>query len=140
MDTKRATLDGFVERGLESDAKPEEFKRAAKRVKSVMKSMSRVFLPHDPLLRSQGPLVPYYWLVRNTNAEYQSQIRPFLVSFEDERARNRALAKDPKTAPRQDPVLSEYDRFNRSINDQVSIEGRYEILQRRFDEFELPAS
>ncbi len=135
QDTKRATLDGFVERGLEADAKPAQFSRAATRVKGVMKTMCQVFLPRDPLLRSQGQLVPYYWLVRNTAAEWHSQIRPFLVAFEEERKRNRILAKDPARASEQNPELSQYDQFNRSINDQVSIEGRFEILSRRFDDF-----
>jgi hypothetical protein len=139
-DTKRRTLDAFVDEGLESDARPGEFKRAASRVKAVMRQMNDVFTPNDKLLRSQGPMVPYYWLVRNTAPEYQGEIRSFLVMFEEERARNRALAKNPVTARRQDPELSAYDRFNRSINDQVSIEGRFDILERRFDDFEVAAA
>jgi hypothetical protein len=135
METKRVTLDGFVERGLESDAKPEEFKRAAKRVQANLKRMMKVFRPKDPLLRAQGQMVPYYWLVRNTKTEYRDQIRPFLVEFENARTRSRALARNPQTVARQDPELSRYDRHNRSINDQVSIEGRYEILSRRFEAF-----
>jgi hypothetical protein len=135
LDTKRATLDGFVERGLESDAKPVEFKRAATRVRRVMSSMNRVFLPQDPLLRSQGAMVPYYWLCRSTKREYLPEVRPFLVAFEDERSANRALAKDPVQVVNQDPELTQYDQFNRSINDQASIEGRFEILSRRFETF-----
>ncbi len=135
LDTKRATLDNFVERGLESDAKPAEFKRAASRVKKILRVMCDIFLPQDPLLRSQGQLVPYYWLVRNTGDDWLPQIRPFLISFEDQRTRNRALAKDPKRVSDMDPELTRYDQFNRSINDQSSIEGRYEILSRWFDDF-----
>ncbi len=134
-DTKRASLDGFVERGLESDAKPDEFKRAAKRVQAVLKKLTRIFLPNDPLLKRQGALVTYYWLVRQTRSDRLQAIRPFLVAFEDERARNRTLAKDSAKIGRQDPELNRYDQYNRSINDQVSIEGRFEILSKRFDRF-----
>jgi CHASE3 domain sensor protein len=59
-----------------------------------------------------------------------------LVAFEAARQENRKLLKDVQQAPLADPELSRYDQLNRSINDASSIEGRTEILLRRFEEFE----
>lgn len=137
VDTKRVTLDRFVAEGTQADAGVADFERAAKRVGRVFTAMAEVFTPRDPLLGTQGTFAVYYWLVRTVKAQYRHEIRPFLVAFEEARRRNRELARDPKRISDVDPELTQYDQFNRSINDQASIEGRYEILLRRFDEFEV---
>ncbi len=138
VDTKRVTLDRFVDEGRQADAGLEDFERAAARVESVFDMMATVFVPRDPLLATQGSFPVYYWLVRATKSNYRHEIRPFLIEFEDARRRNRDLVTDPERATEADPELTEYDRLSRSINDQGSLEGRFDILNRRFQAYELP--
>jgi hypothetical protein len=109
--------------------------RAAERVSGVLRQMSEIFTTRDPLLRTQGPLVQYYWLVRALPQAEHPFARAFLVAFEAARQANRLLARDADTADEVDTELSRYDHLNRSINDAGSIEGRYEILMRRFQEY-----
>ncbi|MEA2406943.1 MAG: hypothetical protein QOE69_1062 [Thermoleophilaceae bacterium] len=143
VETKRVVLDNFVEEalddivegGINADAGTEDFERAADRVRAQLDSLNRVFIERDPLLRTQGPLVPYYWLVRTLPDDVHPTIRPFLIEFERARQANRQLVKSVDTASQADPELSRYDQLNRSINDAGSIEGRTEILLRRFNEF-----
>jgi hypothetical protein len=137
VDTKKVSLDRFVEEGLQADAGTENFKRAASRVEHVFDAMTSVFVPHDPLLTA-GAFAVYYWLVRQTDEQFRHEIRPFLVAFEEARSLNRELAKHADTVSEVDPQLITYDSLNRSINDQGSLEGRFEILSSRFQEFELP--
>jgi len=139
VDTKRVTLDRFVEEGTQADAGIEDFERAARRVGAVFDAMATVFVARDPLLSTQGSFPVYYWLVRRTDPDYRHEIRPFLIEFEEERRFNREVATDPERLADVDPELSEYDRLNRSINDQRSLEGRFEILFTRFEQFELPS-
>ena len=135
VDTKRVTLDRFVSEGNQADAGTSDFERAADRVMNVYDKMTQVFVRRDPLLGSPGSFPVYYWLVRNTHDPSQHEVRPFLVEFEEMRTRNRQLARDPARAAEVDPELSEYDRLNRSINDQGSLEGRWEILTRRLEKY-----
>jgi hypothetical protein len=133
VDTKRVALDRFVDEGIASDSQVSGFQRAAKRVQDNLKRMNTVFLTKDPLLTSQGAVVPYYWLIRNAPIERVGEIRPFLVSFDESRRRNRELANDPATLRRADPTLMTYERYSRSINDPGSLEGRYEIILNAFE-------
>ena len=134
VETKRVSLDRFVEEGINADADAGDFERAGGRVKRVLDVMSEIFIAGDPLLRTQGPLVPYYWLVRTVPDDLHL-VRPFLLRFEELRTANKRLARDPATAQLMDQELGRYDTLNRSINDQGSIEGRFEILLKRFHEF-----
>ncbi len=136
VETKRVVLDRFVEEGTNADAGAEDFERAAERVRINLAAMTGIFIEHDPLLGTQGPLVPYYWLVRSTSPERHSSIRPFLVAFDELRRHNRQLAKQTRAGDEEDSELARYDRLNRSINDAASIEGRFEILLGRFRLFE----
>jgi hypothetical protein len=97
--------------------------------------MDEIFTTRDALLGTQGPLVPYYWLVRALPVETHPYVRAFLVAFEAARQANRRLAREAETVNEVDPELSRYDHLNRSINDAGSIEGRFEILMRRFLEY-----
>lgn len=133
VETKKATLDNLVEEGLNAaadiaDSTVHDFERAADRVLAVLRRMNEVFVPGDPLLGNQGVVVPYYWFIKNCAKEDLPLIRTFLVQFEEERDKNRAIAKDIDRADRADHVLSRYDQLNRSINDVGSLEGRVEIL------------
>ena len=136
VETKRVVLDRFVEEGIASDSQVSGFQRAATRVRENLRRMNSVFLPKDPLLRSQGSVVPYYWLIRNLSDESLPVVRPFLVSFDEERKKNRELANNPSTVQRADPTLMIFERYNRSINDVGSLAGRYEILSDALNEWE----
>jgi hypothetical protein len=135
VDTKRVRLDRFVEEGAQADAGVADFERAADRVRTNFDAMARIFTERDPLLAGQGVFPVYYWLVRNTDPDYHDEIRPFLVAFEEARKRNREIARDPERISELDPELTTYDQLNRSINDQGSIEGRYEILEEGLNQF-----
>jgi len=129
VDTKKANLDRLAEEGAKAASPKPDFERAAKRVEAVLDRMTKVFVPKDPLLSSQGPITPYYWLVRNakTGAE---MIREFLVHFDQERRENRK-----SDAHDVDRLLLEYDIMNRATNDPGSLSGRYIVLVKRFREF-----
>jgi hypothetical protein len=133
VETKRANLDRLVEEGLRAEAAEDDFRRAAGRVSRVLHTLDEIFLERDPLLSTQGALVPYYLLVRGIDANAIRAIRPFLVSFESARQINRRAAKDPNADV--DPEFARYDQLSRSINDARSIEGRLEVLEARLSEY-----
>lgn len=106
-----------------------DIRRSADRVKAVLDRMTEVFSDKDPLLASQAPIIPYYWLVRGLTPDRLSQLRPFLVNFDQQLRHNRAL---PSNQPR-DPELDSYYTMGRTSNDAASMRGRYRILRQRFD-------
>ena len=127
VDTKKVQLDRFVEEGIKSENF--DLERAKSRVTKVLDSMTHIFTDKDPLLTSQGPLPLYYWFVRTYGD--QEDTREFLSLFENERIRNRRLAKDrPDHADQQ--FLS-FDILNRSVDDQASYARRFEILSRYYE-------
>jgi hypothetical protein len=136
VDTKKISLDRFVDEGIQAEAQTKNFERAALRVKETLDQMLEIFIERDPLLSSQGPVSLYYWMVREYGDEYGQQIRPFLVQFEAKRKKNRLAARKPETPPEEiDAELLLYDTLNRSVNDQGSLEGRYAIIDSRFQDF-----
>ena len=135
VETKKTALDRFVKEGVNASATGSDFQRAAKRVQDVLRTMSRLFIDNDPLLRRQGPMVPYYWLVRGTRDDGLKLLRPFLLEFERARAENRRLAASESGKSLVDSTLLRYEALGRSINDPGSIEGRFEILLRAFERF-----
>jgi len=128
VETKRVNLDRLVEDALTADADTDALRRAAAQVAAVLGVMQTIFIQHDPLLQTQGPMVPYYWVARHVSKTERPKLRQFLVAFESRREENRRLARAKPGDPGIDQVLLRYDTLNRSINDQKSIEGRYEIL------------
>lgn len=123
VETKKKQIDELVDEGVQSEAKT--LKRTAKRVVNVLDQMDEVFLEKDPLLRSQGPIVLYYWLVRSHSAQHKDKIREFLVQFD--RARN-----DPA---QDDSELLQYNILHRSINNAISQVNCFAILEKRFMAF-----
>jgi hypothetical protein len=126
VDVKRVQLDRFVEEGIASET--DEFGIAADRVTSVLNRMIAVFVRKDPLLSSQGLVPVYYWLVREFGA--LDSLREFLIRFERSRKANSELAGTKPEAADQE--LLAFDLLNRNTNDQKSLRGRFEILQRRY--------
>lgn len=135
VETKRIALDEFVLEGMNADAKNSDLTRAAHRVQRVLNKMCEVFIDRDPLLATQGALVPYYWLVREAPTEALGYIRPFLVDFDDRRRANRKLLANPEQVHAADATLARYETFSRSINDPGSLEGRYEILAQALSQY-----
>lgn len=131
VDTKKTNLDKFADEAVK--AENPDFNRAADRVLAVLSRMATIFTQHDVLLASQGPVTPYYWLVRNADAKEDSMIREFLLKFQDLR-RVRAKADTQGSDLEQD--LGAYDMLNRNTNDQGSLTARYAILRRWFDTFQ----
>jgi len=137
VETKKATLDNLVAEGQNAEAEiadstVQDFERAADRVHAVLRRMNEVFVTQDALLGTQGVIVPYYWFIKKSAEDDLGLLRTFLVQFEEERAKNREIAKDPDEAERVNYTLSRYDQLNRSINDVGSLEGRVEILTASF--------
>jgi hypothetical protein len=135
VDVKRRRLDKFVEDliavSADADLGPEGLQQAARSVVRVLNDMADVFHSRDPLLKSQGQTPVYYWFVREVGP--RDSIRPFLEQFEASRKRNRELVEEVGTSGEEvDLDLLRYDQLNRSVNDQHSIRGRYEILRRRY--------
>lgn len=130
VDTKKVHLDRFVTEGLSAEARTDEFQQAKNRACAVLNKMAGAFAQKDPLLRSQGPVTIYYWMVRECPPLRFPQLRQFLVEFDAARKANKKASKGNIAAG--DSELLNYDLLDRSTNDQGSLEGRFEILRRRF--------
>jgi hypothetical protein len=129
LDTKKVHLDRFVAEGLSAEARADEFRQAQQRVLQFLNRMTEVFTARDPLLRSQGPVTLYYWLVRATEPQALARLREFLVAFDKLRKNNKRLSRNnPEQA---DPELLKFDVLDRSTNDQGSLEQRFNILRHR---------
>jgi len=135
VETKKIALDRFAQEGIDASATESDFERAAGRVSHVLSMMSDLFIDGDPLLSTQGPLVPYYWLVRVGSPEELDALRPFLLDFEERRRANRKIAANGTQGEAVDATLLRYDSLSRSINDPGSIEGRFEILSRELAQY-----
>ena len=131
VETKKSGLDRFVTEA--TLMQNEDVKSSANRVRTNLSRMINIFIENDPLLRSQGPLTVYYWFCRSLKDNQTVKVREFLLNFENRRKQNREIA--PKQQKRVDPELAAYDNYNRSTNDQGSLNGRFKILSRQFAEF-----
>lgn len=139
VDLKKNDLDRFVKEAELAEANVGEFEAAQTRCREVLSHMERVFLPKDPLLRTQGPVVVYYWLIRHLGIARLGRVREFLLRFEEARVQNRKLVQiDPRNS-NVDAELRRFDDLNRSTNDAASIKGRFEILFSRFELWERDA-
>lgn len=132
VDVKRRKLDLFVQDIADEVDKASVgtsgLRRAAANAERVFNNMVVVFRTHDPLLRTQGQVPVYYWLIRSLGPA--EGLRKFLAEFERERELNRQRLKEVGTQGNIDGELLQYDQFNRSVNDQHSLRGRFEILTR----------
>lgn len=147
--TKKSNLDKFVQEaddgavaGLRSritpsmfpEERPEgEYEAAFLRTSQVLDVMAEVFSEEDALLSGASSLTLYYWLVRNQGNSYKQILRSFLANFENERSRNRALAKEGVS--NLDQEMLSYDLSNRSPDDISSLDFRYKVLVKRLVQF-----
>jgi hypothetical protein len=130
VDTKKMHLDRMVKDGIQAEAKAAEFEQATKRVLRHLDLMTSVFSERDALLKSQGPVTVYYWLIRQIQSSEIPRLREFLVYFNSARVDNRIMARHGNLETNQ--ALLGYDILDRSTNDQRSIEGRSNLLLRSF--------
>lgn len=130
VETKKKQLDQLVEDGVLSESKT--YKRASRRVRKLLDAMVQIFMDRDPLLKSQGPVLLYYWLVRES-PKFHPRIREFLVEFEGQR--RQAASEPPSGGPRHDKEMLHYNVLQRSINNLASQIGCFAILHKRFRAF-----
>ena len=104
--------------------------------------LSKIFIDSDPLLKSSGPVLLYYWLTKQISENKHQQIRPFLIYFNKLRNEIENLAdEDIKQFAldnhlRQDPFdLLKYNVSLRSINNQKNLKIAYDILKNWFYEY-----
>jgi hypothetical protein len=62
VDTKKVHLDRFVEEGRQSQNADSKLLLPGSEL--TLDRLLKVFIPKDPLLSSEGPLLVYYWFVR----------------------------------------------------------------------------
>lgn len=131
VDTKKKVLDNFVS-SIRLAEHRDHLELAARRVNENLTVMSEIFLPKDKLLSSGGLLPVYYWFCRNQLEENYYLVREFLVQFENKRKNVRSTTSDhtDKAA-----TFVKFDNYNRSTNDLVSHQGRFDILQGLFYEW-----
>lgn len=131
VDMKKKQLDSFVNEGrlLQNT----NFDGATEKVVSILNDMSNSFVQPDDLLKSPGIIVIYYWLFRN-HSNNKDIIREFLVSFNEERNRNKKLLQD-YIEREGDNDLVNFDTHIRSLNDQGSVTKAYNILENRFNKY-----
>jgi hypothetical protein len=130
--TKKGSLDDFA-RG--HNIEKNKLELAARRAVDTLDAMAEVFLPSDQLLASSGAFPVYYWLVRSVQPWFHEEIRPFLLSFEEERKKHRESQKDLGPAADVDQQYARYDTLNRSTNDAISHRGRIDILKSAFTDW-----
>lgn len=128
-DTKKAYLDEFV-RTHKADANDTFAKKLSGQANSVLKSMIKVFVDQDYLLRSVGTVVLYYFLFLDAfkNDWIDDINRSDLEAFETRRTENRAIAE--KSVAKADYRLLEYDRLVQSPNDSIAMRYRYAVLRK----------
>lgn len=133
--TKKRSLDAFVEEAVKSESS--DLESAAGRVKMVLGALSDEFIDQDPLLGSQGQIPVYYWLLRNF-PQAKGRFREFILGFERSRKAIRVKSREDGAVGMNSVNLDDYllyDSFNRSVNDEGSLRGRYKILVRHLVEF-----
>lgn len=124
VDLKKRALDAFAELGTISS-----LSTLSGRVVDVLDNMAKVFQHGDPLLRTEGQLPVYYWLVRDLGAA--KKLREFLDEFEAERKLVATIGDEKldEELAFGESVRS-YALYNRATNDKGSIQRRYEILKK----------
>ncbi len=128
VDTKKVYLDRFVKDWR--DQKRPKPTKIQKSVKEVLDSMSGIFTESDPLLRSVGNVVLYFFLFRTALSEgwMRDVSRKSLADFEEQRTENRRKAQEDLAAADYD--LLEFDRYVQTPNDAYALELRFKILMK----------
>lgn len=126
VDTKKVHLDEFV-RSFASGALREEADKLLENAREILQKMNGVFVDSDPLLRSVGSVILYFFLFLDAKRFDWNISRKEFVDFEGVREINRGNAEKGKKA---DFTLLEYDRLTQSPNDGTALKYRYSVLRR----------
>ncbi len=127
VDTKKVQLDRFVNEAV--DAESDNFESAALKVKSILDNMYTSFLDKDNLLKSSGLIPVYYMLFKEFSNS--TTLRTFLYTFDIERKKAIKLSKEGSTV---DVDYLKFENFTKSMNDQGSLKGCYDILEKKLKE------
>lgn len=124
VDTKKVYLDRFVANAPNSQS----LSAIRKQTQKTLSLMSKVFTERDPLLKSIGSVVLYYFLFRTAFKEdwHQELSRQALNNFEQRRSENRRIAQT--NLPDADYDLLEFDRYIQAPNDAYALRIRFSIL------------
>jgi hypothetical protein len=129
-ETKAARLDKFTDETATSD-KWEDVLKLAERVKEIFDRLSLVFGEKDLLLSSSGQIPVYYWIARNYWTNQPHKLREFLGYFDDQVKRQYRGLEIQAAESSED--LSKYYQWTRTVNDRESIQGRYDMLVGRWE-------
>lgn len=127
-DTKKVHLDDFVKTHRDHKTVEAVAALAAETLESL-DDMSAVFVDGDPLLRSVGTTVLYYFLFLEArkNGWTNSLSRADFDEFDIARVQNRRVAEEDFSNANFN--LLEYDRLTQSPNDAVALRFRYAVLR-----------
>ena len=127
VDTKKVYLDKFVADSLDN----QELVKVRKKTQSTLAEMNKVFTEKDPLLRSVGSVVLYYFLfqIALQHNWIEEVTRSALDDFEQQRASNRQMAQNDLSAADYD--LLEFDRYVQAPNDAYALKIRFSILMKK---------
>lgn len=127
-DTKRSQLDRMVE--SYSGLNGQSVKTLIDEIALTLDRMCRIFGVKDILLRSQGNIPVYYWVIKNTEPDKDGHFREFLNRFIT--AVKRHEYEDVQFG---DETIIDFEKASRSTNDAWSYNARIEILELEFRRF-----
>ncbi|MCE3606444.1 DUF262 domain-containing protein [Massilia sp. P8910] len=127
-DVKKIHLDEFV-RQYRKNSTAADASIVESNSRTVLDRMAAIFIDDDPLLRSSGTTVLYYFLfLEGLHAGWADNITRYeLNEFNETRMANRALAE--KDGAEVNFNLLEFDRLTQSPNDAVALRYRYSVLR-----------
>ncbi len=133
VDTKKIHLDKLAEDAVQAELV--DFSSTTQTINQVLDYMNDSFIDNDPLLSASGLIPVYYWFYKFYGKTNNDIIRNFLIQFEERRKEFRVFANDPKkleNIPSSDLEYINFDRLSRNSNDQASLQGCYNILDKKW--------
>lgn len=132
VDTKKIHLDKLVDDAVAAETS--NFDTSFNNINRVLSYMADSFTNKDVLLASSGLIPVYYWFYRNFGKENKDKIRNYLVFFEQKRKDTRKISvketsSDPLILGTENYNYINFDRLSKSLNDQASLQGCYNILE-----------
>jgi hypothetical protein len=134
VDTKKTHLDKLVDDAIAAETS--NFDTIIINITRVLGYMNDSFINKDYLLASSGLVPVYYWFYR-TNGGIRNDMRNFLVQFEKKRKDSRKIAT--KSLEDESEIIDtknldyiNFDRLSKSLNDQASLQGCYNILENKW--------
>lgn len=143
--TQRNVLDTFVITAAKADdtfvtaavqAESTDLQSAANRVISTLDNLNKIFKPRDSMLKTEGNLVVYFWLVRNYAKRFDIKTlrRTMGILSTQPNDYNSIYHKRDEEVVSDPPDLSNdrvlYRNHMRSVNHSASLAGRYRLLEK----------